>query len=103
MNVLTQTGIDTTVSLLCFCSSDVAMTYNDKAVLENYHASTVFRILKEENYNILANLKKEDYRFVKKTLVHFCPLRVPENSVYAWFKSVSTCCAKLHSVHCTLK
>jgi len=54
------------------------MTYNDKAVLENYHASTVFRILEEENYNILANLKKEDYRFVKKTLVHFCPLLVPE-------------------------
>jgi len=50
------------------------MTYNDKAVLENYHASTVFRILKEENYNILANLKKEDYRFVKKTLVHFFAL-----------------------------
>ena len=77
------------------------MTYNDKAVLENYHASTVFRILKEENYNILANLKKEDYRFVKKTLVHFLPsAHARKLPVYAWFKSVLTCCATLH---CTLK
>ena len=45
------------------------MTYNDKAVLENFHASAVFRILKEENYNILANLKKEEYRFVRATEV----------------------------------
>jgi len=45
------------------------MTYNDKAVLENFHASTVFRILKEENYNVLANLKKEEYRFVKVTII----------------------------------
>ena len=42
------------------------MTYNDKAVLENFHASAIFRILKDENYNILANLKKEEYRFVEK-------------------------------------
>jgi len=50
------------------CSSDVAMTYNDKAVLENFHASAVFRIMKDdENFNILANLKKDEYRSVKKT------------------------------------
>jgi len=41
------------------------MTYNDKAVLENFHASAIFRILRDENYNILANLKKEEYRSVK--------------------------------------
>jgi len=43
------------------------MTYNDKAVLENFHASAVFRIMKDENYNIVVNLKKEEYRFVEKT------------------------------------
>jgi len=42
------------------------MTYNDKAVLENYHASAMFRVMKDENYNILANLKKEEYRYVCK-------------------------------------
>ena len=47
------------------CSSEVAMIYNDKAVLENFHASAVFRIMKDdENYNILANLKKDEYRSV---------------------------------------
>jgi len=41
------------------------MIYNDKAVLENFHASAVFRIMKDdENYNILANLKKDEYRSV---------------------------------------
>jgi len=40
------------------------MTYNDKAVLENFHASAIFHILRDENYNILANLKKEEYRLV---------------------------------------
>jgi len=44
------------------------MTYNDKAVLENFHASAIFHILKDENYNILANLKKDEYKFVKKVL-----------------------------------
>jgi len=43
------------------------MIYNDKAVLENFHASAVFRIMKDENYNILANLKKDEYRSVNIT------------------------------------
>jgi len=51
------------------------MTYNDKAVLENFHASAIFRILKDENYNILANLKKEEYRFVEKKRENLCSLK----------------------------
>jgi len=73
-------GSNMTLMQLSYCSSDVAMTYNDKAVLENFHASAVFRIMKDENYNILANLKKEEYRFVKKTrLEHVCLLSVVTN------------------------
>ena len=45
------------------CSSDVALLYNDKAVLENHHLSASFRLLKEDDYNILSTLKAEEYRF----------------------------------------
>jgi 3'5'-cyclic nucleotide phosphodiesterase len=43
-------------------SSDVALLYNDKAVLENHHVSAAFRTLREENQNILQTLKKEEYK-----------------------------------------
>jgi len=54
------------------------MIYNDKAVLENFHASAVFRIMKDENYNVLANLKKDEYRSVKKT----CQILAYQNKSY---------------------
>ena len=44
-------------------SSEVALLYNDKAVLENYHVSTSFRLLRDEDHNILSNLKREEYRW----------------------------------------
>jgi len=45
----------------CF-SSDVALLYNDKAVLENHHLSATFRLLKEDEYNVVSTLKAEEYR-----------------------------------------
>jgi calcium/calmodulin-dependent 3',5'-cyclic nucleotide phosphodiesterase len=42
--------------------SDVAMLYNDRAVLENHHISAAFRLLKEDEFNILSGLKREEYR-----------------------------------------
>jgi len=45
------------------CRSDVALLYNDKAVLENHHLSASFRLLKEDEHNILSTLKAEEYRF----------------------------------------
>jgi hypothetical protein len=47
-------------------SSEVAMLYNDRAVLENHHISAAFRLLKEDDFNIVTNLKKEEYRYVKQ-------------------------------------
>lgn len=38
------------------------MLYNDRAVLENFHVSAAFRVLKEPESNILVNLQKEEYR-----------------------------------------
>ena len=47
------------------CSSDVAMLYNDKAVLENHHVSAAFRLMRDDEFNIVANLKREEYRWVR--------------------------------------
>jgi len=43
-------------------SSDVALLYNDKSVLESHHLSATFRLLKEDDYNVTSALKTEEYR-----------------------------------------
>ena len=48
-------------------SSDVALVYNDRAVLENYHVSAVFRLFRDDDYNILSGLKTDEYRSVNRT------------------------------------
>ncbi|XP_044012728.1 calcium/calmodulin-dependent 3',5'-cyclic nucleotide phosphodiesterase 1-like isoform X2 [Aphidius gifuensis] len=52
----------TTNSFHVMSGSESALLYNDRAVLENHHLSSSFRILKEEDCNILNNLSKEEYR-----------------------------------------
>lgn len=42
--------------------SDVAILYNDRSVLENHHVSAAYRLMQEEEMNILANLSKDDWR-----------------------------------------
>ena len=41
----------------------MALLYNDKAVLENHHASATFRLVREDSNNILLSLSKEDYKY----------------------------------------
>lgn len=41
----------------------MALLYNDRAVLENHHISAGFRLMKEDETNILTNLSKEEYRY----------------------------------------
>ena len=56
--------------MMCFygdcndVSSDVALVYNDRAVLENFHVSAVFRLFRDDEYNILSGLKTDEYRSV---------------------------------------
>jgi len=38
------------------------MLYNDRAVLENHHASASLRLMKDEEFNILSSLKPAEYR-----------------------------------------
>ena len=44
--------------------SDVALIYNDRAVLENYHISTTFKLMTNDSYNILQELTREEYKYV---------------------------------------
>jgi len=47
---------------VCIFSSDVALLYNDKSVLESHHLSATFRLLKDDECNIISMLKPEEYR-----------------------------------------
>uniref|UniRef100_A0A2C9K178 PDEase domain-containing protein n=1 Tax=Biomphalaria glabrata TaxID=6526 RepID=A0A2C9K178_BIOGL len=49
--------------------SDVALLYNDRAVLENHHISAAFRLVREEEHNILCNLSKEEYSIEKSKVL----------------------------------
>ncbi|XP_055920482.1 dual specificity calcium/calmodulin-dependent 3',5'-cyclic nucleotide phosphodiesterase 1-like [Eupeodes corollae] len=42
--------------------SDRALIYNDRSVQENHHLSASFRILREDECNILAKLSRDEYR-----------------------------------------
>ncbi|XP_022235033.1 calcium/calmodulin-dependent 3',5'-cyclic nucleotide phosphodiesterase 1C-like, partial [Limulus polyphemus] len=51
----------TTNNFHVMSGSDTALLYNDKAVLENHHVSAAFKLLKEEDNNILQNFSKEEF------------------------------------------
>lgn len=38
------------------------MMYNDRSVLENYHISEAFKVMRKEESNIVVNLSREEYR-----------------------------------------
>ncbi|CAF1373638.1 unnamed protein product [Adineta ricciae] len=42
--------------------SDVALTYNDRAVLENHHVSAAFRLMRIDDYNIIAEFTADEYK-----------------------------------------
>uniref|UniRef100_A0AAX7U8L4 Phosphodiesterase n=1 Tax=Astatotilapia calliptera TaxID=8154 RepID=A0AAX7U8L4_ASTCA len=49
--------------------SEVAILYNDRSVLENYHVSAAYRLMAEEDMNILVNLNKDDWRFLRSLVI----------------------------------
>ncbi|XP_060033599.1 dual specificity calcium/calmodulin-dependent 3',5'-cyclic nucleotide phosphodiesterase 1A isoform X2 [Erinaceus europaeus] len=49
--------------------SDVAILYNDRSVLENHHVSAAYRLLQEEEMNVLANLSKDDWRDLRSLVI----------------------------------
>jgi hypothetical protein len=49
--------------------TDLALNYNDISVLENYHISETFKVLKNPKCNILANYNPNEIKFIRKRLV----------------------------------
>uniref|UniRef100_G3TAK0 Phosphodiesterase n=2 Tax=Loxodonta africana TaxID=9785 RepID=G3TAK0_LOXAF len=71
--------------------SDVAILYNDRSVLENHHVSAAYRLMQEEEINILANLSKDDWRDLRSLVIemvlstdmsgHFQQIKTIRNSL----------------------
>ncbi|XP_038148451.1 calcium/calmodulin-dependent 3',5'-cyclic nucleotide phosphodiesterase 1A [Cyprinodon tularosa] len=49
--------------------SEVAILYNDRSVLENHHVSAAYKLMAEEDMNILINLNKEDWRELRALVI----------------------------------
>ncbi len=49
--------------------SELALTYNDQSVLENFHISETFKTLVKKENNILENLKIEEYKIFRRRLI----------------------------------
>lgn len=41
----------------------MTLVYNDRSVLENYHISAAFKVMREKDSDILINLSREEYRY----------------------------------------
>ena len=50
-------------------STDMAITYNDISVLENFHASTLFKTLRKSENNIFEKLSSIDYKIIRKRII----------------------------------
>lgn len=59
----------TTNNFHVMSGSETALLYNDRAVLENHHISAAFRVLKEDDCNILQNLSREEYREMRTLII----------------------------------
>ncbi|XP_020295315.1 calcium/calmodulin-dependent 3',5'-cyclic nucleotide phosphodiesterase 1-like isoform X2 [Pseudomyrmex gracilis] len=59
----------TTNNFHVMSGSETALLYNDRAVLENHHISASFRILREDECNILQNLSREEFREFRSLVI----------------------------------
>ena len=49
--------------------SDIALTYNDKSILENHHCSTSFQLLRQTKYNITHTLSFSQFMDFRKIVI----------------------------------
>ncbi|XP_026769028.1 dual specificity calcium/calmodulin-dependent 3',5'-cyclic nucleotide phosphodiesterase 1A isoform X3 [Pangasianodon hypophthalmus] len=71
--------------------SEVAILYNDRSVLENHHVSAAYRLMQEDEMNILINLSKDDWRELRTLVIemvmstdmscHFQQIKTMRNSL----------------------
>lgn len=50
--------------------SKLATLYNDRSVLENYHAASLFQLLQNDDYNIVSNLTTGEYRRFRSLIIN---------------------------------
>lgn len=49
--------------------SERAMLYNDQSVLENFHLTQVFKLLREDEYNIFVNMTLDERRSIRDLMI----------------------------------
>ena len=49
--------------------TELSRRYNDISVLENYHVSSAFKVISQNNSNIFCDIQNEEYRVVRKRIV----------------------------------
>ncbi|XP_037005075.2 high affinity cAMP-specific and IBMX-insensitive 3',5'-cyclic phosphodiesterase 8A isoform X2 [Artibeus jamaicensis] len=59
-----------TNSFLCNAGSELAILYNDLAVLESHHAALAFQLTAgDDKYNIFKNMERNDYRTLRQAII----------------------------------
>lgn len=59
-----------TNSFLCNAGSELAILYNDTAVLESHHAALAFQLTtREDQCNIFKNMERNDYRTLRQAVI----------------------------------
>ncbi|CAM4584946.1 unnamed protein product [Leuciscus chuanchicus] len=59
-----------TNSFLCNAGSDLAILYNDTAVLESHHAALAFQITtRDDKCNIFKNMERNEYRTLRQAVI----------------------------------
>ncbi|XP_064535121.1 dual specificity calcium/calmodulin-dependent 3',5'-cyclic nucleotide phosphodiesterase 1 isoform X6 [Drosophila montana] len=79
----------TTNNFHVMSGSETALLYNDRAVLENHHVSASFRLMREDDANILSHLSREEYKELRTLIIdmvlatdmtyHFQQLKIMRN------------------------
>ncbi|RMX66110.1 hypothetical protein DD238_001154 [Peronospora effusa] len=50
-------------------ASEIALRYNDNAVLENYHVAQSFLVMKNSNLNVLGQLPPDDFKYARDMII----------------------------------
>jgi len=59
-----------TNSFLCNAGSELAILYNDTAVLESHHAALAFQLTtRDDKCNIFKNMERNDYRTLRQAII----------------------------------
>lgn len=59
-----------TNSFLCNAGSELAVLYNDTAVLESHHAALAFQItIRDDKCNIFRNMERNEYRTLRQAII----------------------------------